>query len=939
MNSFRKICIAGSFSVLLLAISSLQAQDPYKPTEPIPMDTSVTYGKFANGLTYYLKVNHKPEKRAELRLVVRAGSVLEDDDQQGLAHLCEHMAFNGTKSYPGNEIVSLLESEGVRLGPDVNAYTSFDQTVYELQIPTDADTIVNKAFNILGEWADAVTYDSTEIQKERGVVVEEWRLGRGASMRVFDKQAPTLFYDSRYAKRIVIGKKDVIEHAPDSVIRKFYHDWYRPDLMAVVVVGDFDKATMMRLVKEHFADIKNVHPERKRVEYTLPDHTQTLVTIATDKELTYSSVQMYFMRNEEIQKTFRDYRENLVSQLYDMMLNLRIQERLQQPNPPIVYGGTGDGPWLDHRDVYSLYARTNDNAILQGFEYMLTEAYRAKEFGFTTTELARAKAEMFRQYESALKERDKTESRSYAAEYLRNFLQQEPIPGIQVEYNAVKEFLPGITLEEINKLADVKMPKGNRVIAISAPEKAGVTVPTKEEVLAVVKDVESKKLEPYVDKVSNQPLITIPPKPGTIVSEKKIASLGVTEWKLSNGARVVLKPTDFKNDEILFSAYSDGGTSLSPDSDYVSAWLAAPAVDAGGVGNFDAISLGKMLSGKIVNVSPTISQLSEGFSGSCSPQDLETLFQLTYLYATSPRKDTSAFGALLERWHASIRNRSASPEGAYYDTLAVTMAQYNYRARPLTEKLLDEINLNKAYSFYKNRFADMGDFTFFFVGNFKMDTIKPYVEEYLASLPTLHRKEVWRDVGIEPPKGIINKEVDRGVEPKSLVTLEFTGPFDWTLQNRYDLSSLIELANIKLREVIREEMSGAYSIGANASPSKYPKQEYQISVRWGCDPTRVDELVKSVMVQLDSLKLQPPPQSYVDKVKEIQRRRHEINLKENRYWLSNLRSYYFDGENPEQILDYDKLIDGLTPQAIQAAAKKYFDMKNVVKVVLKPEKE
>ena len=938
MNALRRISMSWPLSVFLVA-SSLQAQELYKLTDPIPMDTSITYGKFANGLTYYLKVNHKPEKRAELRLVVKAGSVLEDDNQQGLAHFCEHMAFNGTKSYPGNEIVNLLESEGVRLGPDVNAYTSFDQTVYILQIPTDADTIVEKAFNILGEWASAVTYDSTEIDKERGVVVEEWRLGRGASMRVFDKQVPTLLYGSRYAKRIVIGKKDILEHAPYSVIRKFYHDWYRPDLMAVAVVGDFNKARMEQLVNEHFARLPNVHPERPRIEYTLPDHAQTLVTITTDKELTYSSVQMYFTRNEEIEKTFRDYREDLVSQLYDEMLNLRIQERLQQPNPPLVYGGAGDSRWLGHREAYQLFARTNDNSILQGFEYILTEAYRVKEFGFTATELEREKAQMLRQYESALKEQDKTESRSYADEYLRNFLQAEPIPGIRVEYNAVKEFLPGITLDEVNKLADAKMPKGNRVIAVSAPEKAGVKVPTEAEVLAVVKAVASKKLEPYVDKVSNSPLIPIPPKPGTIVGEKNIASLGVTEWKLSNGAHVVLKPTDFKNDEILFSAFGTGGTSLSPDSTYVSSWLAAPVVTACGVGGFDAVSLAKMLTGKIVHVSPSISELSEGLTGSCSPQDLETLFQLAYLYATSPRKDTSAVSALLERWRASIQDRSASPEGAFYDTLSVTMAQYHYRARPLTEKMLNELNLDTAFRFYKERFANASDFTFFFVGSFKLETIRPYVEEYLASLPTLNRQESWRDIGMEPPQGDINKEVHRGVEPKSLVVMDFTGPFEWTAQNRYNLGSLLELATIKLREVIREEMSGAYSIGATGGPFKYPRPEYRVSVTWGCNPARVDELVKSVLVQLDSLKLQPPPQSYVDKVKEIQRRRHEVNLKENRYWLSTLGLHYFNGDNPEEILDENKLIEGLTPQAIQAAAKKYFDTHNLVKVVLLPEKQ
>ena len=938
MNNPKRIFIEWLLLATVFLLSPLQAQEIYKQTDPLPIDTSITYGKFDNGLTYYLKYNKKPEKRAELRLAVRAGSVLEDDDQQGLAHFCEHMAFNGTKSYPKNELVSLLEKEGVRLGPDVNAYTSFDQTVYILQIPTDADTIVEKAFNILQEWADAVTYDSSEIDKERGVVVEEWRLGRGASMRIFDKHVPKLLYGSQYAKRIVIGKKEILEHAPYDALRRFYHDWYRPELMAVAVAGDFDKSHMLQLIKEHFSGLANTKPARARTEYMLPDHAQTLVSIATDNELTYSSASMYFDRKEEIEKTFGDYREHLISQLYDDMFNKRIQERLQQPNPPFIYGGSGDGPFLGHRQAYTLFVQTKENSILDGFEYLLTEASRVKQFGFTATELEREKTEMLRGYERAVKERDKTESRNYVDEYLRNFLQQEPIPGIVVEYNAVKEFLPGITLDEVNKLADVKMVPGNRVITISAPEKEGVKVPTEAEVLAVVNTVGTKKLEPYVDKVSNEPLIASVPKAGTVVSEKKIESIGVTEWKLSNGARVVLKPTDFKNDEVLFSAYSEGGTSLSADSDYESAWAASQIVIMGGAGNFDAVALTKKLAGKIVSVYPQIASLSEGFSGSASPQDLETLFQLAYLYATAPRRDTGAFGALMSRWRASIENRSVSPEGAFFDTVSVTLGQYHFRARPFTTKVMDEIRLEKALSFYRDRFADASDFVFFFVGNFQVAKIKPYVEEYLASLPSLNRKESWRDVGMELPKGVIHKEVYKGIEPKSLVRLNFSGPFDWTRQNRYDLSSLNELLNIKLREVIREEMSGAYSIGANSSQSKYPRQEYNISITWGCNPTRVDELVKAVIEQLDSLKLQPPPQTYVDKVKEIQRRNYEVNMKENRFWLSGLRTYYADGENPEEILDYTKFVDKLTTEAIQSAAKKYFGP-NMVKVVLFPERK
>ena len=939
MKQFTRMFAALSLLSFVFLTATLYAQQAYNPNDKLPIDPAITYGKFDNGLSYYLKVNKKPEKRAELRLAVKTGSILEDDDQLGLAHFCEHMAFNGTKSFPKNEIINLLEKEGIRLGPDVNAYTNFDETVYMLQIPTDSASIVAKAFTILEEWASAVTYDEKEIDKERGVVIEEWRLGRGAGMRVLDKHFPKLLYNSQYAKRFVIGKKEILENAPYETLRRFYRDWYRPELMAVSVVGDFDKVEMEKMIKDHFSRLTNRRPARERTEFTAPDHMQTLVSIATDKELPYTSVQMYFKRAEELEKTFGDSRKSLVSQLYDAMLNKRLQERLQQPNPPFVFAYASDGQWLGHRRSYTLNVQAKENSILDGLEYILTEAYRVRQFGFTATELERQKTEILRQYERMVKERDKTESRNYADEYIRNFLQQEPIPGIEVEYNIAKQFLPGITLEEVNKLADVKMVQGNRVVTISAPEKEGLKMPTEADVMAVVSAAGTKKLTAYVDKVSNKPLIAAPPKPDKVVSERKIESVGVTEWKLSNGALVVLKPTDFKNDEILFSAYSNGGTSLSSDPDYVSAMFAAQAAAAGGVGEFDAISLSKMLTGKIVSVNPMISELSEGFSGSASPQDLETLFQLTHLYATAARKDTGAVGALMTRMRASIQNRSLSPEGAFYDTLTVTMAQYHYRARPFTMKLLDEINVDKALSFYKDRFADASDFIYFFVGSFQLEKIKPLVEQYLASLPSLNRKESWRDIGMLPPKGVINKEVYRGMEPKSSIMLSFTGPFEWTAQNRYDFSSLQELLNIKLREVLREEKSGTYGVGAYGSPSLYPRKEYQISIQWGCNPTRVDELVKTVMEQLDSLKLQPPPQTYVDKVKEIQRRNFEVSLKENRFWLSSLRLRYANGENPEEILKVIKFMDNLTTGDMQSAAKKYFDTKNMVRVELFPEKK
>jgi zinc protease len=925
--------------LFVVTILTSQAQQAFKPDQVLTPDPKILIGKLDNGLMYYIRENHKPEKRAELRLAVKAGSILEDDDQQGLAHFDEHMAFNGTKYFPKQDIINFLEMSGVRFGADLNAYTSFDETVYMMQVPTDSPNVLKKGFQILEEWGHDVSYDDKEIDKERGVVIEEWRLRRGADYRVSMKHIPIELYKSHYADRITIGKKEILESCSHDALRKFYRDWYRPDLMAVFAVGDFNKAEIEKLIKEHFSHLKNPEKERERIQFPVPDNKETLVSIATDRELTRASVDVMFKRDTSSQSTASDYRKEIISSLAGEMLNARFEELLQKPNPPFIYAYNYDGRFFGPKQVYNLSAGVKENSILDGLEALVTEAFRVKQHGFTETELERQKIQILRGMEKAFKERDKTESRPFISEYIRNFLHNEPIPGIEVELALYKQFLPGITLQDVDKQIQEQITEGNRVITVSAPQKDSVKIPTEAEVLAIMNKISTEQLDPYIDKVNTEPLVSLLPAPGKIIEEKKIVSLGVTEWKLSNGARVILKPTDFKNDEILFSAHSVGGTSLVADKDYLSATFATAIIQQSGVGNFDEIALQKKLSGKMVNVGPSISQLSEGFGGSASPQDIETLFQLVYLYGTSPRKDSTAFASLITRYKAMLQNRSVSPEAAFADTNQVTLTNYHFRARPITIGLINEINLDKAISFYKNRFADFSDFIFFFIGNFKVDSIKPLVEQYLAVLPSLNRNEMWKDIGVEPPKGVISKQVKKGIEPKSSINITFTGPFEWSQQNRYDFISMLEALNIKLREVLREDKGGTYGVGASGSPALYPRQEYQISIRWGCDPKRVDELVNAALQQIDSAKLKPFDPVYIEKVRETQRRGFEVNLKQNGFWLNNLLSYYTNNEDPEMILNYPKLVENLTAGAIQAAVKKYFDMNNYVKVVLYPEKK
>lgn len=907
--------------------------------QTLPIDPSVTIGKFKNGLTYYIRTNKKPEKRLELRLVMNAGSVLEDDDQQGLAHMDEHMAFDGTAHFAKHELSNYLESIGMRFGPDLNAYTSFDETVYMLQVPTDSLHIVEKAFQILEDWAHLVSYESDAIDKERGVVVEEWRLGRGADSRMRDKQLPVLLKDSRYAVRLPIGKVDIIEHAPYGALRRFYHDWYRPELQAVIAVGDFDSKKIMELIKKHFASLPEKKNPPPRTVFSVPDHEETLFAIATDPEATRSSVSLYYKHKVKPEKTGRDYRRMMVENIYNAILNERLNELTRSADPPFLYGYSDEGRLVRTKESYILGAGVRDNGIVRGLEALLIEAERVRKFGFTQPELERQKAEILRRMEQMYAERDKTESGMYVAEYTDHYLEKDPIPGIERELALTRKYLPEIQLDEIYRLAGEWINDRNLVVMVNAPEKAGVTVPSRDDLLRVLEKVKSAHVTAYVDTVTGGSLVSNPPKPSPVVEEKKIDVIGVTEWKLANGALIILKPTDFKNDQVLFSAFNFGGTSLAPDQSYIPALTATSVIEESGLDVFSATDLTKKLAGKLVDVSPWISDIQEGLSGSSSPADLETMFQLIYLYCTSPRSDSTAFLSVLSKMKGAIENRSARPESAFGDTVAVTMAQYHFRARPFTMELLKETDMKKSMEFYRDRYHDAGDFTFLFVGSFDPVKIKPLVETWIGGLPSSKKAETWKDVGIRPPVGVISKAVYKGLEPKSSTILSFTGPFEFNQKNRYELDSLTSLLRIKLREALREQLSGTYGVGVSASASQYPRSEYQISISFGSAPENVGKLISAIFVQIDSLQAQGAAESYIVKVKEMQLRKRETDLKNNSFWVSALQNYLTNGENPVEILNYPKLVNELTSDEIRKAARTYLNEKNYVRVVLYPEKK
>ena len=908
-------------------------------SEPMPFDPQITMGKFPNGIRYYIRNNKKPEKRAELRLVVKAGSILEDDDQQGLAHLVEHMAFNGTSHFPKNELVSFIESLGMRFGADINAYTSFDETVYMLTVPTDKPETIDRAMLILEDWAHNLSFDPVEIDKERGVVMEEWRLGRGAGARMRDKLFPVLLKGSRYADRLPIGKPEIIQNGKQERLKQFYADWYRPDLMAVVAVGDFDKAAIEKMITTHFASIPAAKP-RPRTYYDVPDHPGTAYAIATDKEANTTAVEIDTLLPGREQGSVGVYRQKTVDALFSGMLSARFSELAQKADAPFIGAGAFRGSFFARsKDSATLGALVKEDGIERGLDALLSEAERVARFGFTATELDRQKQSVLRSYERNALEKENRLSGSRADEYVRNFLENESLPTADDEYALQKRFLPGITLDEINKLAREWFPDRNRTVLVTAPEKSGLVIPDESKLAAVIKGAAAKDLKPYVDTVGSAVLLDSTPTPGTIAKTTTKDAIGITEWELSNGVKVILKPTTFKEDEILFRATSPGGTSLASDKDYIPASSATQVINAGGVGKFSAIDLRKFMSGKVASATPFISEVEEGLNGSSSRKDLETMFQLIYLRFTQPRADATAFAVQTAQTKTFLANQTAIPEFAFFNALNTTRYQNHFRRRLATPATVDEWNLDKSLAFYKDRFADASDFTFVFVGSFDPATIKPLVERYLGSLPSIHRKESWKDVGVRTPAGVVEKRVEKGIEPKSRSAIVFSGPFEYDQTHRVAIRAMAEILQTRLLETIREELGGTYGINATAGYERIPNPTYSINIQFGSAPDRTENLIKRVFQEIELLKTNGPSDKQLSDEKEALLREFETNSKLNNFLLTQISARYQNGEDPAGVWRITEFYNKIDKAMIQQAAKTYLNTNAYVEVMLFPEKK
>lgn len=903
----------------------------------IPVAPEVRTGTLDNGLRYFIRRNEKPENRAELRLAIDAGSILEEDDQLGLAHFLEHMAFNGTENFEKLELLDYLQSIGMRFGADVNAYTSFDETVYMLTVPTDDEDIVDQAFRILADWAGRITLDPQDIDDERGVVVEEWRLSQGAGLRLFDKQLPVLFHGSLYPERLPIGTKESIETAPYEAIERFYETWYRPNLMAVVAVGDFDVDAVEAKIRAAMAPLENPEQPKEREVFDIPGHEETLISLETDEELTNTRVSVVFKHPGQPEGTVGAYRRNLLESLHTSMFNQRLGEIAQKPDPPFIVAGSSVQS-LGRTDLaYNLDALAGDGQTQSALEALLVEAERVDQHGFTESELERAKTNLLRGYEQMFQERDKAPSGAFAAEYTRHFLEDETVPGIEGEVAMAERFVPGITLEEINALGSRWITDENRAILVSAPKKDDVTLPSEQEVLAIFRDVDQRSVDPWVDETLDRPLLTETPEPGAVTETRTFEELGVTEWTLSNGVRVVLKPTDFQNDEVIFRGVSPGGTSLVSLDDLSSARFATAILGQSGLGEFSAVELGKALAGQVAQASPSIEELEESVTGTAAPNDLETALQLTYLHFTQPRLDPEAAANFIQRFSAMVANRNQRPETVYLDEFQKRFTQDHPRRQPITAETVQGIDPDKALAIYRERFADASDFTFFFVGNFEPESIRSLVETYLGGLPVLDREETWKDPGVEHPGGVVTFEVEAGIEPKSTVRLIFHGEAEWSREQSFLINSLGQLLRIRMIELLREDLGLTYGVGISGSLSWRPDEEYAMTFSFGCSPDEVDRIVEAMMTELKRMAEEGVDADLVDKVKASLEREREVQLKENTFWLGILDAYWTRGSDPRLILAFDDLVALLTPESMQDALRTYLDFDQYFLGVMVPE--
>ncbi len=917
---------------------------------PLAFDPRVVRGTLSNGLSYYIRHNEEPRDRAHIALAVKAGSVLETDDQQGLAHFLEHMAFNGTERFAKQEIIDYLESIGSTFGPDLNARTGFDDTLYFFEIPTGDPEITERGFQILSDWAFSIALEPEEVELERGVVLEEWRLSQGFDSRLQQNLLDLLFSDSLYASRAPIGLTEVIENAPAEALRAYYERWYRPNLMAVVAVGDFNVEEIEAKIKQYFAPPPEGEAAQERAaigqstdrpQIDVPGHETPLIEVFTDPESPATQFVLIRKYDPEPVEDEADFRRTIVERLAFMMLNARLSERGQVAEPPYITASATRYNYVYTLDIATFSAWVETDGVEAGLAAMLEEIQRAHQHGFTEGELEREKSNLLSSIESRYKQRDQTPSTNLANAYANHFFVGDPVPGIEAEWELYQQLLPQVTLAEFADVAQSWAQTEDLALLVVRPEETDVAGADDEfgtALLTQLQTAHTLAVEPYADDVGDVPLLANLPEPGTVTAEEQIESIDAVKWTLSNGVTVLAKQTDFRDDEVLFRAFSPGGHSLVTDEEHQSAIYAAQLISGSGAGPHDSVTLDKLLAGKRVSVAPFIGELFEGLSGNASPEDLETLFQLITLYATEHRLDPDYFARYKARLHSVAEFRAADPDSVFFNSINSLLSQGHHRGRPLSVEVLEELDMETAEAVYADRFADLGDATFVFVGAFDWDNLRSLTETYLASLPTAGRAEQWVDHGIDPPMGIEDHVVRSGIEPRSNTVVVYAGDMEWSRQEALALDVAGEMLGIRLRERVREELGGTYSIGVNAGGSSLPDEEYLVSIIFGSDPSRTEELFGEVQDEVEWLRM-GGEQEYLDTVKELLRTSRQEDLRNNGFWLNQVRATAQRGESFSEIIGFDDLLDALTLEDIQAVAQRYFTADSYIRVVLFPEEE
>jgi zinc protease len=919
------------------------AQGPAIPGDlaldrPLPVDAAVRTGQLANGLKFFIRRNARPAQRVSLRLAVNAGSLQEEADQRGLAHFLEHMAFNGTRNFKPGELITFLESIGARFGPHVNASTSFDETIYMLDVPTDRDGYVDKGLLALHDFAAGILLLPEEVDKERGVVLEEWRGRLGASSRLTDAQLPVLLQGSRYAERLPIGTPEVIKGAPRERLAAFYETWYRPDQMAVIVVGDLDPADAEKLVRAHFESIPRRTTSIPAVDRRIPPHAETLYSMATDPEAQGWTATLSFKSAATEQRTVGDYRTALVRQLISEMINPRLSEIARRPNAPFIGAEASIDTFGRTLQLFEIGAAVPENGLAAGLEAVMLEARRVQQFGFSAAELDRARRALLAFYERAYNERATSESRSYASEYVRHFLEGEAIPGIELEYRIASTYLPTVTVEEVSKMAHGLVTDENRVVLAVAPEKKDAPAPTVDSLKAAVMRASTATVEPWADATAGRALVENPPAGGKVTASRTLADLGVTVLTLSNGVEVWMKPTDFKNDQVLFSAYALGGTSLAPESDFHGAEMATSLVGVGGMGGFSPVDLNRMLAGKIAQASPRIGTYTQEIGGSATPRDVETALQLNYLAFTAPNLTAESLDLLKRRLGAMLENQAQSPRAVFGERVSLVNSSNHYSAKMITPADVPGLNLDAMQRFYRARFANAADYTYFFVGAFQVPELTPLMERWIGGLPSTGKKTAaFRDMGVRFPNAVVREEVKKGKEPASQTVISFFADAGKDEFEMHRVRAAGNVLSIRLREILREELGGTYGVSVGYENS-LPLPGYgAIVIQFGSAPENVEKLTKAVFAEVDRLKAQGPTADDVNKVKEMEKRDLETNARQNQYWVGSLQTVHMYGWDPTGILRRPQRTDSLTPEILHGIFKKYFQMERYTVVTLKPE--